>query len=321
VSPTTIYNALHCQELVKEETLQRIHSLMEAYDYHPDGVARAMVRGKTDVLGVIVPQLEVPFYAKLASSIERAANTAGYSCFICQHFDDVLKENREVSLMRERRVDGVIVRVSAARQDARAYERLCQAKMPFVLVDRHLEGPDAHFVGSDDTESAAEIMDYLAAKGHKRIAFLAWQAIATWYGSRYEGYLEGLKRNGLPYDERYVRVVASEYGSGRDEAFEMLRQFGDERPTAIFAFNDTTALGAIKAIYEFGLKVPDDVAVVGFGGYRDTSLLPVSLMTVEQPIASMGHWAVQMLLDQIDKKNSIRGPLWLKNKLRRGGSA
>lgn len=321
VSMTTVYNAIHCKDLVKKETLERIHSLMEEYDYHPDGIARAMVRGKTEVLGIVVPWLEVPFFAKLASSIERAANMAGYNCFICQHFDDILKEDRELSLMRERRVDGLIIRPSETRELATSYQRLVAARVPFVMVDRHIEGLEGHFVGSDDAPDAADMVDYLVSKGHRKIGFLAWQTTSTSLDLRHDGYCEGLKRNNLPYDDRMVRVVTSEYTGGREETFDMIRHLGDDRPTAIFAFNDSAALGAMKAARELGLNVPDDLAVVGFGGYRDTSLLPVPLTTVEQPIVSMGNWAVQMLLDQIQEKGKIKGPLCLRGKLRLGGSA
>ncbi len=139
VSMTTIYNCLHAKELVNKKTLEHVNRIMELYDYHPNSIAKAMVQGKSFSIGIIVPKLDVSYFAKIASGIEQLFNTNGYNSIICQHLDDTIKEEREIRLMREKRVDGLIVRACGERTDSSIYRRLAEMGMAFVLIDREFE--------------------------------------------------------------------------------------------------------------------------------------------------------------------------------------
>ena len=320
VSMTTVYNALHCKELVHEKTLEKIYQLMKEYDYHPDGVARAMVSGKTNVLGIIVPMVEVPYYAKLLSAIERATNDMGYNCIFCQHGDDKLKEERELRVMRERRVDGLIVRASGSRDDASVYRRLKESQTPFVLIDRRFEELDKYYVSSDDFMAAKQLVDYLVAKGHRRIGIVYWPSNVNQNGSRFDGYCEGLRQNGLDVDKRLMIKCAYEYFSGREETYELLRRNESNKPTAILACNDTSAIGVVKALRELNLNIPGDVAVVGIGGCIDMSLLPVQVTTAVLSFEAVAHRAVEMLFEQLNGTKWNCGPILVPAELRIGST-
>lgn len=321
VSLNTVYNAIHKKEIVHEETREKIYRLMREYDYHPDGIARSMVRGKTDVLGIIVPSLEIPYYAKVVSGIERAANASGYHCIICQHLDDSFKEEREVTMMRQRRVDGMLIRNCGRETDTRFIQRLVAASIPVVLFDGRTEGFDEHFVGGDDRADAEQAVNYLIEKGHRRIAFIGWFRSGDFHtGPRYLGYCDALERHGLKVDPALAEQCQTEYDSGRLEMLNILRRTAGNPPTAVLGFNDHTAVGIIEGLAEAGIKVPEQMAVVGFGGYIDKIRLPFPLTTMVQNIEEMARQACRMLISQVEDKPYEKGPILVRGSLRPGGS-
>lgn len=320
VSYTTIYNALHRPDMVRKSTLDKINALIREHDYMPNDVARSMVRKKTDVLGIVVPVLEVPYYAKLVSALDRAANAAGYNCMICQHSDDPLKEEREVIMMRQRKVDGIFIHNCGQATDNRAMQRLKASGVPFVLVGGRAQGLDDHFVGGDDQRMSREAVGWLIAQGHRRIAALMWYRTPGDYhvSPRYLGYVDALNRHGIKQDPALVEMCQMEYRSGRLEMLNILRRTGSDRPTAVFAFNDSTALGALIGLHEAGLRVPEEITVLSYGGCLDESLLHVRLPTIVEPLDEIAQRACEILLGQIEHKPHPKGPILVPGKFRPG---
>jgi LacI family transcriptional regulator len=324
VSMTTIYNSLHAKELVHPETRELIDRLMEEYDYQPNGIARAMVRGKTEVLGILVPRIDVRFYSEIVAAIEQSVNHSGYSCIICQHLDDVLKEEREIRMMRERRVDGMIIRASGRREQAEMYHQLDRAGIPFVLVDRTIPGLEDRFVGADGLNDSCEITEYLIRKGHKRIAVTVWPESSQKLGVKYDGYRLALERHGIEFDERLVMMCSTEYFAGREETLDMMRRVGPDKPTAILSLNDTSILGVIQGLLELGMSIPDDVAVTNIGGHISDSLGALSRLRLTcsvTPCETIGREAARMLSSQIDGESWRRGPILCPSQIRVGNSA
>jgi LacI family transcriptional regulator len=297
---------------------------MEEYDYQPNGIARAMVRGKTEVLGILVPRIEVRYYSEIVAAIEKSVNHSGYNCIICQHLDDVLKEDREIRMMRERRVDGMIVRASGRREQAGMYRQLGRAGIPFVLIDRMIPELEDHFVGSDGLNDSFEITEYLIRKGHKRIAVAIWPESSQKLGVKYDGYRKALERHGIEFDERLVMMCSTEYFAGREETLDMMRRVGLDKPTAILSINDTLILGVIQGLTDLGMSIPDDVAVANIGGHIDDSLgalLRLRLTCSVQPCETIGREAARMLTSQIEGNNWRRGPVLCPSQIRVGNSA
>lgn len=322
VSMTTVYNALHKRTLVKERTRRKIFDLMREHDYVPDAVARSMVRQKTDVIGIVVPALEVAYYAKIVSAIERNANAAGYHCIISQHLDDPHKEEREVTMMRQRRVDGLVIRNCGQAVDAGLFQRLVSARMPLVLLGGREEGLDQYFVGGNDRQDVKQAVEWLIRKGHRRIAHLAWYRTPGDFhsGPRYLGYRDALEAHSIPYDPALVEMCQTEYRSGRLELLNILRRTADNPPTAVMAFNDHTAIGAWQGLKEAGLRIPQDVALLGHGGYLDQSAMPLSITTVEESIEEIGRTAFHMLLSQMNEESENIGPHLISGRLVEGAS-
>ncbi len=318
VSMTTIYNCLHAKELVNKRTLEHVHKIMKMYDYHPNSIAKAMVEGKSFSIGIIVPKLDVSYFAKIASGIEQLFNTNGYNSIICQHLDDTIKEEREIRLMREKRVDGLIVRACGDRTDSSIYRRLAEIGMPFVLIDRKFDDLQEYYVGVDDYEATFKLTKYLIDKGHRRIGFIGWQRETS---SRYKGYFDCLRENGIEPDENLYIECATEYTSGGNEAYVLMNRSENNRPSAIIAFNDCAAISAIEALWEMGLKIPEDVSIATIGGQENLRLSSLRLTVASLPIESIIRQAVIMLNDQIDNKNWRRGPILCPCKLIIGNSA
>jgi LacI family transcriptional regulator len=310
VSLTTVYNCLYRKNLVNEKTRKQILGLMQEYDYQPDDVARSMVLGKTHVLGIIIPRLEITYYARLASFIERFSKAKGYRCIICQHLDDPLEEETEVTMMRQRRVDGIFIRNCGKESDTALFKKLDTAQMPFVLLDSRTEGFDRYFVGIDDRANAREAVGHLIKQGHRRIAHLAWSRTGSYKdGPRFLGYADALKDHGIEIDSSLIETCQTEYSSGRLEILNILHRTSGHPPTAVFAFNDYAAIGALTGLREAGVKVPDQISVFVLNGYIDETLLPTAINRVTQTVEEMARLAVDMLVGQMEDKPWTQGPI------------
>ncbi len=321
VGPSTVYNALHNKDVVHPKTLELIHRLMKEHDYHPDSLAQSMVLRKTNVIGVVVPSLDNPYYARFVSCVERLSTEANYQCIVCQHFDNESKEEIGVTKMRQRRVDGVIIRNCGTRRDSDFFRRINGFGIPIVLFDGRADGFDESFIGGDDKAAAFEAVSYLIKAGHRRIAHLGFYRGKVFQKSpRYAGYREALISAGLLLDNKLTSQCTSEYNSGHDEILALLKRNRGNPPTAVFCFNDNTALGVIEGARKIGLEIPKDLAVIGFGGYYDKIRMPMPLTSMVQDLEGMAKEAVEMLLAKIARKPHEKGPILVPSKLRIGKS-
>lgn len=317
VSLATIHNYFNRPKMVRDVTRQKIEELIKQSDYHPNQMARAMVSGKTNAIGVIVPRLEVAYYAKLFSGIERSANAAGYRCIACQHLDDPRKEVDEISALRSWRVDGMIIRGCGRDSDNSVFRKLIKAGVAFVQVDSLVPGIEKYCVVGDDRRDSKTLVKHLIAKGHRRIAYVGFDRSGDFRQSaRYMGYVDALEESGIPLEPLLTEGLRNEYDGGRAEIRRLLQGSEGQRPTAVFAFNDHTALGVLKGLAEVGLDVPSEIEVAGFGGYLDSASLPISVSTTIQNTDHIGRRAFELLEDQISGKRKIRGPIYVPGNLR-----
>lgn len=313
VSLATIHNFFNRPHLVREKTRERIQKLILETDYHPNQMARAMVRGKTNAIGVIVPRLEVAYYAKLFSSIERAANAQGYRCLVCQHLDDPRKEEQEIQVLRQWRVDGMIVRGCGRDQDDGLFRKLIRAKVAYVHLDSLVKGIEEYCVIGDDRRDAERLVAHLISKGHRRIAYVGFHRSGDFrLSDRYLGYLDALEAAGIPFDPLLTEGLRAEYDGGRAEVKRLLQCDQAKQPTAVFAFNDHSALGVLKGVAETGAEVE----VAGFGGYLDAFVTSVPISTTVQNTDAIGRSAFELLEDQISGRNQMKGPIFVSGNLR-----
>ena len=316
VSMTTIYNSLHQPELVKEKTLKRLKEIMQQCDYSPDAMAQAMVSGKSSIIGVVVPRLDVLYFAKLVCEIESTAGISGYKCLITQHRDEPEKAMDCIRLLHQYRADGVILRCCSRSSDLDLVRKISQYNMPFVLLDEEIAGFETFRVGGDDYNDTRNAIQMLLDRGHRRIAYLAWHSADSGdLGPRYAGYCAKLQEAGLPVDPDLIERCANEYNSGRQEVKRLMERVRLNPPTAVFCHNDQSALGALLGLHEMGVKVPEDVSVVGFGGYQDMSWLVKPLTTVRQKLDEIACKSCEVLIERIKTGKMRQGPFRIPGEL------
>lgn len=292
VSHSTVSRALHHSPLVNGETGDRIRQLAVQMGYRPSAIGRSLVTRKTWTIGVVVTTIADPFIAEVVSGIEEKANDCGYSVFLANSNADPEREMKVVHSFHERRVDGILV--TASRVGAIYVPMLSEMNVPIVLINNQHPSDFAHSVVIDNVTASRKAVEHLVKLGHKRIAYIGDRYGYQSDTERFAGY-----RQALEYADVSFLPELVVHGDGKAEsagpAIERLFEAATS-PTAIFCYNDMTALGALRALRRRGLKVPDDVSLVGFDDLFIASYTQPLLTTVRQPHRQMGLMAMEMLL-------------------------
>lgn len=298
--PSTVARVLHAdpRQRVSSELRERILALAREHDYRPNSVARSLRTKRTAVFGALIPDIANPFFASVLRGMEDAAAERDYSIILANTDDLPTREAHSLAMLRDRQVDGLLL--ATARLHDPAIEQLAAERVPFVLVNRHTDPITPNCVVPDDYGGAAAAVEHLLALGHQRIAHIAGSGDASTGYLRQQAYRDTLRKHGVDHypDQDALLVRGSFRETGGYEAMRTLLNLS-EIPTAVFAVNDLAALGAIHAAQAAGLRVPQDISVIGFNDlFHATHMLP-GLTTMQVPHRAMGSRAIQMLLDMI----------------------
>ena len=283
-------------------TRQRIEALLRETEYRPNGVARGLKLRQTLVLAVVIPDITNPFFAALFRGVEDGASPRGYNVLLCNTDGSPQRQRSHLQSLHARRVDGVILASSFLKDPTVRWLR--HQGIPYVLVNRFSDEDHDPFVGSDDLVGGRIATSHLAELGHRRIGHLAGKPTVSTGVMRRRGYLAALAERGLTADPRLV-IESGYTEEGGTQAAERLLAL-DDRPTAIFAVTDMTAVGAFGAARRMGLRVPEDIAIVGYNDIPLASRMMPGLTTVRVPIHEFGSAAARVLLDQIDSGQPTR---------------
>src|SRR5438445_2858996 len=281
---------------IAQATRTRIEALLRETEYRPNGVARGLKLRQTLVLAVVIPDITNPFFAALFRGVEDGASPHGYNVLLCNTDGSPQRQRSHLQSLHARRVDGVILASSFLKDPTLRWLR--QQRIPYVLVNRFSDEDHDPFVGSDDLVGARLATAHLVQLGHRRIGHLAGKPTVSTGVMRRRGYLAALVEGGLAPDPRLVVESGyTEEGGARAAARLMAL---DERPTAIFAVTDMTAVGAFGAARRMGLRVPEDLAIVGYNDIPLASRMMPALTTVHVPIHDFGSVAARLLLEQVE---------------------
>ncbi|MGO9256455.1 MAG: LacI family DNA-binding transcriptional regulator [Bryobacteraceae bacterium] len=292
VSHSTVSRALRNSPLVNSKTIEELQRIARDLGYQPSAVARGLVTRKTLTIGVVVTTIADPFVSEVVIGIELAANDNGYSVFLADSNADPAREKSVVHSFAERRVDGIVV--TSSRVGALYTPLLSQMMVPIVLINNQHPGQFVHSVMIDNVQGSREATGHLIGLGHLRIAYVGDQYGHQSDAERFAGYREALELAALPFLPELVT-----YGDGKPEAGElaMNKLLGlPDSPTAVFCYNDMTALGVLRSVHMHGLRVPADVSVIGFDDVFFVSYTQPQLTTVRQPMRRMGRMAMESLL-------------------------
>ncbi|NOX60946.1 MAG: LacI family transcriptional regulator [Chloroflexi bacterium] len=292
VSHSTVSRALHGTGRMSDETRRRIVALAKEMGYTPDAQARSLVRGRTYTVGVVVTTIADPFVSDVVDGIEHVAQEAGYSVFLSSSHIDPEREMAVVETFRQRRVDAVIV--TSSRVGSLYADDLEEFGVPIVLINNQHEGQYLYSVSADEVQGARTATEHLLGLGHQRIGYIGSSFRPVSSRRRQLGYRRALEAHGIPYNSwlQVSPTVKRDVDAGR-AGFEALWK---HRPTAVFTYNDMTALGVMQAARARGVIIPDDLSLIGFDNIEFTQFVAPTLSTVHQPRKTMGRAAMEMAL-------------------------
>jgi LacI family transcriptional regulator len=283
---------------VGAETRGRVLARIKELNYQPNWVARSLAARRTFMIGLIVPDLMHSFFAEIAKGVAATIRPLGYDVVICNSEENGELESSEVDRLLGRQVDGLLLASAQPPASLAVFERIEARGIPYVLIDRRFGGVHAPYVGADDEAIGRMATQHLIDRGCRRIAHIAGPAVTTGLGRR-KGYEETLAAAGLSLPEGFV-VQATDDDSGYQATRRLLKL--NPRPDGIFGYNDPTAAGAMKAILEAGIRIPDEIKVIGVGNVHYSDLLRVPLSTIDQSSASIGQQAADILVKAIGTK-------------------
>lgn len=302
VSKMTVSRAINNHPEISSETRARILEAAQRMNYHPNQFARALTTNRSYLLGVVVPDLMHSYFAEICRGVESVAKPLGYQNLICSTDENIINEESEVEALLPR-TDGLILASSASAAETKFYRRAIRDRARIVLIDRQLEGIKCPAVTTDDVKVGELATEHLLSLGHRRVGHLKG-TVASTAMLRFEGYRRALTKRRIPYDENLVKECGFTEAEGYTATSEWIQR--GALPSAIFAANDPAAIGAMKAIDEAGLRIPEDVAIVGGGNIHYGDMLRVPLTTVAWSTAEMGQAAARLLIDLVEGKRGTR---------------
>ncbi|MDI7277153.1 MAG: LacI family DNA-binding transcriptional regulator [Anaerolineae bacterium] len=302
VSHSTVSRALSDSPLISAETKERIRRLAEEMGYAPSALGRALVTRRSGTIGLVVTTITDPFIGEVVQGIEETALSCQYNTILCNSNSEPERELKTVRALREKRVDAIIV--TSSRLGSLYLAHLRGAGVPIVLVNNQAVGDYIHSVIIDDLRGGEMAGHYLAGLGHRSIAYIGGPIWARSSGLRLQGCRAALARERADIPPELVLVGNGRPDGGVQAANELLHM--GLPVTAIFCYNDMTAVGALTALHRAGVRVPEDVSVMGYDDVAIAAHLYPPLTTIAQPKYALGKRAMEMALALINGEPGVR---------------
>lgn len=299
VSVSTVSRVVNTPDKVSPETRRRVQSAIDELGYRPSRVARRlrMRKGRAHIVGLIIPDIQNPFYSDVVRGVEDVAYERDYAVILCNSDEREDRERFYLDVLEAESADGVIL--PPIRAGEATSRRLGDLDLPVVCLDRRLDRQVHDTVVVDNEDGAREAVEHLIGHGHRRIGLVGGPPSLSSFRERREGYRAALSAGGADADEGLVREGEPRREDGRRMAEELLSN--GNRPTAIFAASNLLTLGALEAVRSLGLRVPGDVSLAGFDDAPWAGLVTPPLTTVRQPAYEMGRRAAELLFQRIDE--------------------
>ncbi|MBN1266972.1 MAG: LacI family DNA-binding transcriptional regulator [Anaerolineales bacterium] len=319
VSPTTVSHVINQTRYVSEEVTVRVHMAMQELGYRPNALARSLRCGETKTIGLILPDSSNPYFAELGHAIESQVFSYGYSLILCNSEGDQKKETFYTQVLMEKQVDGIMFISSG--DEGSSIQSLLDHQVPLVVIDRICGALDIDVVLTDNFQGGYAAGSYLAGLAHTRIGMITGPIRVTPSAERGTGFQQALADHGIEVEKGLIVRGAFNAASGYQAAEKLLSI--NEPPTAIFASNDLMAIGTLRAAYEHGLSVPQDLSLIGFDDIELASYVVPPLTTIAQPKEQIGQAAVDLLIKRITdpvretERVVLQNSLVLRNSCRR----
>lgn len=296
VSVATVSRVINGTKFVSPELRQCVLQAMEELDYHPNLLAGSLRRGKSYTIGLIVPDTANPFFGEVAKAVEDVGFQNGYNVVLCNSNYDLERERSYIEVLLAKQVDGLVF-IPCSSEIAHVRDLLAKMRGPVVIADRYTPELSTDSVTAANRVGGRLVAQHLLTLGHQRIGWIGRPEYLVHVQDRFIGFRETLAEQGVIVpDELCVRG-----GFSLEDGLRAARRLlsGPNPPTAIFAYNDIMAIGALRAAREMGLHVPDDVAIVGFDNIPQASFVTPQLTTVDHPKYHIGELATQLLIGRL----------------------
>jgi len=297
VSHSTVSRALHGSSLISDETIERIRQIANEMGYSPSATARSLKTNRSHALGVIVSNIDDPFFSEILQGIEETAQERGYSMLMAASQRDPERERAIVQDMRERHVDGLIICSASFSVEQR--RKLLEYGIPIVMVNNQAAEEYRYSIYHDDVDGSRQVTRYLIELGHQRIAYLGNSLSGRTTLDRLNGFRQEIKSAGLNIFTGYTHEVP---GSRPNDGLAALDHFLSlpQPPTAIFCYNDMLAIGVLNGLHKANIRVPADISVVGFDNIVFSAYTNPPLTTFDQPKRYIGAEAARLILGLLD---------------------
>lgn len=298
VSISTVSRVLNNSGYSSEETKKKVFHAVEKLKFQKNMVAAAMIKKQTSTFGLIIPDIKNIFYADLTRVVEDTANQNGFNVILCNTDNDLNKEGEYVNFLIQKGIDGIIFSTPEIKDKNIKEVMKARPDLPIIILGSKISGVRVDEVLVDNYEGGYLAVEHLLKLGHEKIGFIAGQPDSYATIERQKGYKQALKDFGIEFNPNYLILDEFKITSGFNKGMEML--VNKDRPTAIFAGNDAIAVGVYKAARELGIRIPEDLSVIGFDDSQFAEIVHPSLTTIRTPIQEMGKKAVQLAI-QISK--------------------
>lgn len=296
VSTVTVSKVLRGNSDISEKTRERVLKRMREVNYQPNMLARGLASGRTYTVGLVVPDLVHPFFAEFAKSLSGVLRQSSRALLLASSEEDPEMEQQEIRTLLSRSVD--VLLIASCQPRLMNFYELGDERTPFLLVDRNFPYLAAHFVGSDDYQAGRIATKHLIDIGKKNIAHIGGRTMSPSL-ERMRGYRDMLSESRIESPEKYIVTLERFEESGDTAGYQAMKDLLKlkPRPDAVFCYNDMTAIGAMEAATEAGLRIPDDIAFIGCGNLRYARYLRIPLSSIDQNSEQLGTRAGELALE------------------------
>jgi LacI family transcriptional regulator len=310
VSRITVSKALRDHPDISQEMKEKVIRMAEAMGYSPNLVAANLSQRKTNTIGVVIPDLENSFFAFLTDSIIDTATERNYRIVLTVSREKTEIETQNIRNLTGMRVDGLLVCISQTTTGKEIFDYAGKLGIPLVFFDRSVMNTDFSTVSFNDRQGTGDAIDSIIKSGYKKIAHFAGYSKIGIGRERCNAFKNSLRKHGIPVEKKWIIEGGFETKDGY-RSFEKLRTLG-EMPELILAVNDRVALGVYRAAKEAGMKIPDDIAVAGFGFSETTSMFTPPLAVINQDPRRLGTTAANLIIDEIEGRSKGKSKILIE---------
>ena len=299
ISAAAVSKAMHDDSRISAKTKSDVKRVAKELNYQPNHLASALRKGKSNLVGVIVPRTNSNFFSSVIEHMEKVLNKSGYNIIITQSNESFEKECKNIDTLLHTQVDGIIASMANETVDLSYFEKIKSKGIPLILFDRGENNLNVDYVGINDYDSSHMIIDHLIKQGCQRIAHIGGYRRTRIFNNRIRGYIDAIKKNNLPHDDELLIESNLTLEDGRLQMEKLLAL--KQRPDAVYIASDYAALGALQVLKESNIEVPNDMRLVGFGNEPFTSLVTPSITSINQHSEQIGKLAAETFLSYIKK--------------------